>query len=491
VADQTLSVLEPNEDLAFLPGEIFEIKARGPSGWKAEALCWDRKVKLELAESVDENNEGTGIYSIIYKIPDGFCSDAAPVVVKLEKGGGFLGLSKKEMKADSKGIVAVWDSTKIRVGETVDDKVSITLGTHYVRLGGPYLTEVPKGTRFEIIGRKGSRLKIRLSQSLYGWVTESRRGEKYVKILPENTPLPQAFFTYCIINGDDDYDRLWIPLKENVVFAITPETEPQNCLYIDFFNTFFATTWFSHKSGAKVIGIVTGEQIEDGRYRLTVPIKSKQNWGYWAEKDDRGLTIFVKRPPKFAEPPDSPLKGLTIAIEAGHGGRNTGAVGNMGIKEKTINSMAVKATRKIMEEKGASVVEVRPGDAELSLGKRVDHAIEADADFYLSIHANAAGTARGFLRVSGTSTYYKDKHCWLVAKLVYDELLKLDWDEFGVVGNFHYYPLRETSMPSMLVEQAFMSHPGDEARLLDPEYQKLQAEAIVLGMEKFLDMVRE
>jgi N-acetylmuramoyl-L-alanine amidase len=163
----------------------------------------------------------------------------------------------------------------------------------------------------------------------------------------------------------------------------------------------------------------------------------------------------------------------------------------MGTNEKTINSSAVKAVRKILEDLGASVVEVRPGDSNPTLSERVQTAINAGADFYLSIHANAAGSTRGFLSVSGTSTYYKEKQNYPVAKMVYDELLKLGWGEFGVVGNFNYYPLRDTHFPSMLVEQAFMSNPYDEARLLDPAYQKAQAEAIVRGLERFLETVRE
>lgn len=54
-----------------------------------------------------------------------------------------------------------------------------------------------------------------------------------------------------------------------------------------------------------------------------------------------------------------------------------------------------------------------------------------------------------------------------------------------------YAPLRNTRMPSILVEQAFMSHPGDEARLLDPGYQEQQATAIANGLEAFLDRARE
>ena len=481
---KSTKILQPSSDMIFMPGDSFEIRAQGPTGKKAYVTCWDKKIKLH--EAVDENGEPTGDYSAVYRIPSGFSAEPDSVKLVFEDDGSFFGLGKVKIQTKSEAEVQVWDPSKVRVAESTADKTQITLGTHYVRLGGPYIAEVSQGTRFEVIGKHGNKYRIRLSESLTGWVNE-----KQVKMLPENTPVPQASFTYCIINGDEDYDALWIPIKENVVCSITPDIKPDNRLYIDFFNTFFATTWFSHKSGAKVIGAVSGEQIEDDRYRLTVPLKCKQNWGYWMERDENGITVYVKRPPELAEAPASPLKGLTIAIEAGHGGRNSGAVGHLGTKEKTINQNACQAIKKVLEEKGAIVVETRPGDAMLSLEKRVQNAIDGSADLYLSIHANAAGTARGFMRVFGTSTYYRHLNSRLVAEKVYDELLKLDWDEFGIVGNFHYYPLRETRFPSMLVEQAFMSHPGDEARLLDPEYQEKQAEAIVRGMENFLGEVRE
>ena len=203
------------------------------------------------------------------------------------------------------------------------------------------------------------------------------------------------------------------------------------------------------------------------------------------------LTLHVRRPPKIAEAPQSPVSGLIFAIEAGHGGRNTGAIGKLGTKEKTINLRASRELRALLVDKGAEVVMVRPGDLELSLQDRIDKAAEEGAHLYISIHANAASTSRGFLRVSGTSTYYKDKHCYLLAKLIYDKLLELDWDEFGVVGNFSYYPLRDTRVPGILIEQAFMSNPYDEARLLEDEYQKAQAQVVVEAIEDFLDQVRE
>lgn len=480
-----ISILEPSADAAFMPGDIIEIKARGPVGKKLKVSLFNGHRELSMSESLNEDQASTGVYTTIWRIPPDFHSVAMPFTVQLvpEKPGEGEGLEKK-----SESQIEVWNPSAVKVARTLDDKTAISFGTHYVRLGGPYLAEVESGTRFQVVGNLGDRYRIKLSESLSGWVDADN-----VEMLPENTPVPQAMFTYCIINGDKEKDYVWFPLKEKVVVSVTPVRDSdQYYLEVDFFDTHYATTWFSHKSGAKIIGNVTGTQVEDGLYRLRVPVKSKTIWGWWLDRDEGGnLRLNIRRPPEIASPPASPLKGIRFALEAGHGGRGSGAVGFMGTREKTINYMAVKAIRKVLEERGAEVVEVRPGDTQPTLGARTDMAFEEGCDFYLSIHANAAGTSRGFLRVSGTSTYYRYIHCAPVAQYVYDELLALDWEEFGVVGNFHYYPLRDPRMPSMLVEQAFMSHPGDEARLLDLEYQADQAEAIVKGLENFFDSVRE
>ena len=64
-------------------------------------------------------------------------------------------------------------------------------------------------------------------------------------------------------------------------------------------------------------------------------------------------------------------------------------------------------------------------------------------------------------------------------------------DDFGNVGKFNYYPIRATTwMPSMLVEQAFMSNPADEAKMLDPTFRSEMMRAVVLGTEDWLSRLR-
>lgn len=369
--------------------------------------------------------------------------------------------------------------------EVTNDGAGLTWGLHDVRLGGPYAAEAPAGTQLVATGKEGDNLKISLSADQLAWISE--RSVKQI----EGASAPRAWFTSANISSEEPYDIVAIGLNAPVLITASCETYPRNVIYLDFYNTHYAATWLSHKSGAQIVGPVSGEQVADGHVRLTVPVSTKQIWGYWLERTESAVKLYVKRPPRLSNDPKFPFKGLYIAVEAGHGGSNTGARGTMGQLEKTVNRDATDVLAATLTKMGATVIQTRIGDEAVSLQKRTQRAIEAEADIFVSMHSNAASTARGFLRVSGTSTYYKHAHSQLAASLVYDELLKLGWGEFGVVGNFNYSPLRMSNMPSILVEQAFMSNPYDEARLIDPAYQADQAQAIARGLANFLAAARE
>jgi len=477
----TLRIVQPAEDLALQPGQVLEIKVKGPPERSGHATLFGGDIQLPLAEAADDYGRPMGVYTALMRVPESAIGKSTRVQVMLHEAGDAAAL-----EAESTAAVEVWAPTRVRIAETTAEQSGITHGLHSVRLGGPWLTWAPRGTRFEVVGKHGEKCKVRLSASMTGWVSEEQ-----IRWLPLGTPTPHNFFTSCQVGARDDHDTLSIGISAPVVVATRPEIDPTNRLYLDFFNTHDAVTWISHKSGARIIGPVRAQQIEEDWLRVTVPLKCKQIWGYWTEVEDGHFVLHVRCPPAIAAFPESSLSGLTIALEAGHGGSGSGAVGNFGTKEKTVNLQAATALQQELEARGARVVQVRRGDESPSLHERVARTDAVDADIFVAIHANAAGTSRGFLRVSGTSTYYHGIHCRLPAELVYQKLLGLGWEEFGVVGNFSYTPLRNTRVPSILIEQAFMSHPGDEARLLDPEYQRQQAVAIADGLEAFFDRVRE
>jgi N-acetylmuramoyl-L-alanine amidase len=473
--------MQPAEDVALQPGQLLEIRVKGPPGREGGTASLAEYLTANLAEILEDEDPLSSVYVARLRVPDLGARQPAHLRAHWPQHG-----DDPALEFLSTARIEIWDPAAVRVAETTAERTGITHGLHSVRLGGPWLAWVPQGTRFEVIERRGANCHIRLSASVTGWVAESN-----IRWLDPGTAIPHNFTTGCHVDGNKDHDVLSIGMSAPVVVAVRSETRPGNRLYVDFFNSHHALTWISRKSGAQVIGPVRAEQIEENWLRLTLPLNCRQNWGYWTEIRDGRFRLYVRRPPAIAAYPASSLSGRTIALEAGHGGSGSGAVGPFGTKEKTVNLAAARALERELTARGARVVQVRRGDENLSLSERVARANAADADLYVSLHANAAGTRRGHLRVSGTSTYYHDIHCYLPARLVYDQLLALGWDEFGVVGNFSYLPLRNTRMPAILIEQAFMSHPGDEARLLDPNYQKRQAIAIANGLETFFDRARE
>ncbi|WP_372366045.1 family 10 glycosylhydrolase [Candidatus Uabimicrobium sp. HlEnr_7] len=367
-----------------------------------------------------------------------------------------------------------------RMARTVGDKVGITHGTHYVRLGGPFIAEVSKDTVLELTGEEGNFYEVKLAHSLNGWVKKTD-----VALFNSEMSAPQGFFTYCNAYGERNYDVVRIPMPTKVVYALESKTSPNNAIVVNFYATHNATTWFSHRNTTKVVGEITGKQIQQGWYQLSIPIKSKNIWGFWHKRDENGISIFIKRAPKLDS--TNPLKGLTIALEAGHGGSNTGAVGVSNAKEKNVNIKAVDILQQELEKRGVNVVLLRYRDTNPSHKERVEKAIAEKAQLLISMHANATATKKGFLRISGVCTFYKGAHNFALAKSIYDQLLGLGWEEFGVVGNFNYYPLRNTHIPAVLVEQGFMSNPYDEAQLLDKTFQQKQAQAIIRGVVSFLN----
>jgi N-acetylmuramoyl-L-alanine amidase len=163
-----------------------------------------------------------------------------------------------------------------------------------------------------------------------------------------------------------------------------------------------------------------------------------------------------------------------------------------GSQEKDVNRGAVEELAHQFEAAGAKIVIVRKGDESISLPERVRRGVGANADLWISVHANSAGHQRGYLSVSGTSTYYKWSFCRDLADAIHARLLDITkLGDFGNVGNFNYYPLRaNTWMPSMLVEQAFMSNPEDEAKVLDPVFRKQMMRAVLLGTKDWLNRMR-
>jgi N-acetylmuramoyl-L-alanine amidase len=176
---------------------------------------------------------------------------------------------------------------------------------------------------------------------------------------------------------------------------------------------------------------------------------------------------------------------MRIAIDPGHGGTDPGAVGPAQTEEKVHTLAVAMYLRDLLRQAGHQVVVTRESDTDVAtpgstageeLQARVNIANQADADIFISIHANAAANSAAH----GTETWYYQSGEEL-AESVQIELAKLGLTNRGV-KQANFYVLKYTYMPSILVELAFLSNLEEEQLLTSESFRTQAAQAIYNGI---------
>ncbi len=234
--------------------------------------------------------------------------------------------------------------------------------------------------------------------------------------------------------------------------------------------------------------------------------------------------------PPLATP--GPLRNIVVAIDAGHGGQDPGAIGPGGAREKQVVLAISKAlAEQINREPGYRAVLVRTGDYFIPLAKRPVIARRAGADIMVSVHADAftKKTANGASvyalsqrgATSETAKYLADREnradliggsvalndkdpvlagvildLSMTATLNHslhlgDQVLK-SMSGVGRLHNRHveqagFVVLKSPDMPSILVETGFISNPDEARKLRDPAYQNRLARAIFAGVKRHFE----
>jgi len=174
--------------------------------------------------------------------------------------------------------------------------------------------------------------------------------------------------------------------------------------------------------------------------------------------------------------------GHIVAIDAGHGGKDPGAIGPTGLRESEVVLDVSLRLRDLLAKDGIRTLMTRETDVFVDLFDRTKIARERGATIMVSIHANAhAQTA-----VNGSETYYLTPQSLALAQMIQDELGVLLGIPSRGVKTANFVVLRESGIPSVLVETAFISHPDDEGRLRDLAFRQRVAQAIYRGITRFL-----
>ena len=181
---------------------------------------------------------------------------------------------------------------------------------------------------------------------------------------------------------------------------------------------------------------------------------------------------------------DGGLKGKKITLDAGHGGSDPGAIGSNGTREKDVTLKITKKVQELLKKKGAKVSMTRTGDTDVygpnasdsqELQARVDVAEDNDADAFVSIHINSSTNKS----VGGFSSYYYPKQTMTPVwhRPCRTGLLKnFGLDDLGI-RKANFYVNKRCSMPSTLLELAFISNPQrrktDEQQLVYQQTGKI------------------
>ncbi len=248
------------------------------------------------------------------------------------------------------------------------------------------------------------------------------------------------------------------------------------------------------------------------------------------------LDLYDKSPRQQAAKPSvkksvetAARRDIVIAIDAGHGGEDPGALGPGGLREKHVVLAIAKDVKRLFEsEKGFKPKLIRTGDYYVGLKKRRDLAHAAQADLLVSIHADAftspkakgtsvyalsqRGASSSFAKflaqrenaadlVGGVSLNDKDD---LLAQVLYDMSMSHTLDasldlgsrvlgEMDYISKLHrkrveqaaFAVLKSPDIPSILVETGFISNPEEASKLKTRKYQKQMANAIYKGVRSW------
>lgn len=345
------------------------------------------------------------------------------------------------------------------------------------RLGGSKMGFIDPEIVLEAIGAKGSLYCVRLASDRIAYIPKrlTRPADVTIHTGAVNTE------SWSITNTGRT-DDVTIGLPRRLAYQYSTESTP-SAIVIDIFGATDNSNWITQRTlDLGIIDHTDFRQIGEDTYRVYIYLKTPHIWGYTVGYDGIGSTLRIS----VRHRPALTLKGMTVGLDAGHGGENPGAISPSGLLEKDVNLDIIMRVRELLHKRGASTVMTRLDDEGPSMSRRKEIWREGNVDIAVSVHNNAAGS----YKVSGTAVLYKHSFNRDLAMCVARRLTQTGLDLFGVVGNFNFSLNGPTFCPNVLVEGMFMSSPEDEERLADSAFRQKVAEKIVQGLEDYLNQCK-
>jgi N-acetylmuramoyl-L-alanine amidase len=324
--------------------------------------------------------------------------------------------------------------------------------------------------------------------------------------LPGNVEVDDTLLSRIrIAHPSADVTRVVLETKNNSNFSVKLETNPYRLL-IEV-----------RGAGAK--------PKPSAKVDLFAPLNATEKNQQMADSTpEQGNWLAPATTASNLQPPASgPGHGMRIVLDAGHGGWDMGTVGQKGLLEKDLVLDIVARLGKLVTNRlGAEVIYTRRDDTYIPLEKRTETANFAQADLFLSVHANYSDSPAA----RGVETYYTNTYSSARSHMPdtgAPEALNVEWLNVDIRGKVQqsrgfaatvqqslysalavkspelrnrgvkeasYVVLTGTTMPAILAEVSFVSSPEDEAKLESSAYRQEIAEGLYKGIAAYADTQR-
>ncbi len=485
--------LEPQGDLARLPGEMVCFGASAPTKAKVQVNVSGQDIKLqEQANQVElpdnkaaliDRNQPQAMYGAGQYLGCAIASAAADLgnpTYKLEVKNPNPSPTAKpiEVSQTALGKVQILSPLNLDIAEVkVDGGITRTgASSDFSRL-----TPLPKGTRATITARQTGNNNgkqsnwVRLDYG--GWILAEQVNVTSGVAVPPKTVVKSV--TSQEREGTTD---VLFPLQVAVPMSIE---QGNSTVTLTLYNT-TAQTDIIRFNDNPVVSRLDWKQKAPGIVQYVFNLKSKQQWGYQLKYQGSTLVLSLRHPPKLDKNNlDKPLVGTKILLDPGHGGKDSGAVGPNGYTEKDANLYAAKLLANELAMRGASVYLSREVDKFIELDDRRSIIDKLEPTLAFSVHHNSLPDG-GNPNTKGFSTYWYHAQAHSLAMYLHNYVVKdtgrpsygVMWDNLALA--------RPASAPSVLLEWGFMSNPSEFEQISNPQEQQKMAKSIADGITKWL-----
>ncbi|MCC6443318.1 MAG: N-acetylmuramoyl-L-alanine amidase [Armatimonadetes bacterium] len=308
------------------------------------------------------------------------------------------------------------------------------------------------------------------------------------KAPPKKSSIPAQVTNIRIESADESKARIWVETsgsaRSKPFFLRNPVR-----LAVDVQNATLGALGSIDVPENPIVKGIRAAQFKTDVARIVLDLSRMVTFSVVSSSNPSGFWMELGMP----EGSPGSLPGKTVVVDPGHGGKDTGTRGlSLRLLEKDINLDIALRLESLLRAAGVNVLLTRREDVFISLSDRVAFAEANAADFFISIHCDNSGGSRS---VSGTKTYYHGRRpeniplaqaiqSGLVGSMgTRDQGVRADTTVYGI--GFHV--IRNTDMPGVLVETAYLSNPDEEALLSDPAVRQKGAEGICNGLKVFVE----